>query len=844
MKIAVIDTYFPWIESGFRYWESIMFQEIHEDVFFFALHIHKDEFPQKVYHLSQFHEICEKEKITHIYCVFLNLALSLVGKNRLPDGRFIVGGIHGVDLSEIIKKHNLTLCTTLYPGGGLNPSTIPEFIKLVEEHYDVIFTNIEEVLNSIPKAVYIPGISNTDLYSYNPKHHDQKVVITFCANKGERKGFDTLAKAFNQLDDSFHLNIVGDWKEYLHLLTNKEYLYFGNLTPNIMKLVYRQSHVFINASYQDRFALDGFPTTSAMDAMATGCILVSTNHRNDRFILQENKDYLKFEVGNVEQLVQHLQWISDHFEEAIQIGINGSNAINMHYDARKNVMKKLKIMDAASNKVEKRDELEGQEFNQSRATEAIIKQLDAQGKNEQALDVTMQSEHLLIHQENLSSLKTNIDDNMLDNIRAEQDAAYTVIMNPANLDAIFRLAVVLEQNGFESDAKHFIEKLVELETDEVKRSKWNEAFFQREYKHQVQKIAFGEKKDLFGRLLKKIVDSLANNYAYNLDMEIYEFMKIPITDMDVVEHIDDERRGIVENMNGLSYVFNQFQDEASRELLIDILAFRILGNKKVKLPLNNPEYWRKRNGINDLICSTETVVSPFHRWALNKYNLQPLGYNVTLFYMARGLTATFIDKQYEYHHDNQHIKAQNGQCVIDCGGCWGDTALYFSEEVGSEGNVYTMEFIPSNLALMKKNLALNPHLMERIHIIEHPVWNKSEEELHFIDQGPASTLTKNANGSVKVQTLSIDDLVDNNNIEQVDFIKMDVEGVELAALNGATNTIKKHKPTLAIAVYHQINDFHDILSFIESLNLSYSFYLGHYTIYAQETVLFAVPSNE
>ncbi|MEH6945299.1 FkbM family methyltransferase, partial [Bacillus sp. JJ722] len=212
-------------------------------------------------------------------------------------------------------------------------------------------------------------------------------------------------------------------------------------------------------------------------------------------------------------------------------------------------------------------------------------------------------------------------------------------------------------------------------------------------------------------------------------------------------------------------------------------------------------------------------------------------------YMPMGLCATFIDKQYEYNQGDKKIKVEKGQCVIDCGGCWGDTALYFANEVGNKGIVFTMEFIPSNLEIMEKNLDLNPQLKERIKVIKNPVWNVSNEQLYFVDQGPASIVTEIKNNNVKVYTLSIDDLVERNELKSVGFIKMDIEGAELSALNGACETIKKFRPTLAIAVYHKINDFHEVTKFINGLDLNYSFYLGHYTIYAQETVLFAVPNE-
>jgi len=45
-------------------------------------------------------------------------------------------------------------------------------------------------------------------------------------------------------------------------------------------------------------------------------------------------------------------------------------------------------------------------------------------------------------------------------------------------------------------------------------------------------------------------------------------------------------------------------------------------------------------------------------------------------------------------------------------------------------------------------------------------------------------------------------------------------------------------PKLAITAYHDFNDFWMIPQYLESLGLGYRFYLRHFTIHAEETVLF------
>lgn len=87
-------------------------------------------------------------------------------------------------------------------------------------------------------------------------------------------------------------------------------------------------------------------------------------------------------------------------------------------------------------------------------------------------------------------------------------------------------------------------------------------------------------------------------------------------------------------------------------------------------------------------------------------------------------------------------------------------------------------------------------------------------------------------------TTTIDQLVSEQQIDRVDFIKMDIEGAELNALKGAEAVIRKFKPTLAIALYHRVEDFYQIPGWINNLGLGYHFYIGHYTIHQEETILF------
>lgn len=289
---------------------------------------------------------------------------------------------------------------------------------------------------------------------------------------------------------------------------------------------------------------------------------------------------------------------------------------------------------------------------------------------------------------------------------------------------------------------------------------------------------------------------------------------------------------------GLNYLYHELQDRNSRELMVKLFAYRLMSRLKIRLPRNNPEYWEARKKAESLVVDDESIPLTFMNWQLSHFNMKAAGYDIELFLLPTSIATKFFLHQY---CSLSHCKVEKDDVVIDAGGCWGETALYFAHEAGPGGRVFTFEFIPSNLNVMRRNIGLNPHLQPRIDIVENPLWSVSGETLYVSDRGPASSVAgeKSSDADIRVATVSIDDVVARNGLERVDFIKMDIEGAELEALKGARNTIGRFKPKLAISVYHDVEHFISVPKLIKSLNPDYALYLDHYTIHLEETVLYA-----
>jgi len=359
-------------------------------------------------------------------------------------------------------------------------------------------------------------------------------------------------------------------------------------------------------------------------------------------------------------------------------------------------------------------------------------------------------------------------------------------------------------------------------------------------------------------LTKKIKESIYNQYdVENYDIARFGEYTVPPQKSIInkiknlikrkinykCQRISNYHLGRLTYKSELNWLWNNIDIEGQK-LLVELVAYRLLGYTQVKLSINNEYYHNALKIAHTLIDNSDTINPGFLHFTLYKMKLNAIGRDIQFYFSPVGVAIDFILEQYAYKSKGQTIiEAKPGDIVLDVGGCWGDTALYFADKVGKEGKVYSFEFIPGNINLHNKNTSLNPHLKTRIELITNPATDKTGEIIYFKDYGPGSQIKMEAfaDQTGSITTLSIDDFVEQRGLKKVDFIKMDIEGAEPIALKGAVNTIKKYRPKLAIAIYHSMNDFVNIPRWIHDLNLDYNLYLAHYTIHAEETVIFAKP---
>lgn len=304
---------------------------------------------------------------------------------------------------------------------------------------------------------------------------------------------------------------------------------------------------------------------------------------------------------------------------------------------------------------------------------------------------------------------------------------------------------------------------------------------------------------------------------------------------------------ILELSDGLQRTYATLGDDWSRRAMLDVLALRVLGPRHKALNIT-PAAYRSQQAYADRVLrkqsSTFEVSDPYFS-PLSLYSVPGNGkVSVSLHSHSVDIVSVFLLGQYTYSHGSQRIRPEPGDVVLDIGGCWGDTALAFASHVGTEGRVYTFEFDPESLEILQTNLALNPHL-DAVEVVRSPLWSRSGETLEFVQAGRMTQIASKPDSTasiLRVETTTVDDFVTQNELRQVDFIKMDVEGAELEVLAGASETIRRFSPTLAIAAYHRDDDLVQIPAALAELGPTYQLYLESFSPVEDETVLFAVPS--
>lgn len=180
----------------------------------------------------------------------------------------------------------------------------------------------------------------------------------------------------------------------------------------------------------------------------------------------------------------------------------------------------------------------------------------------------------------------------------------------------------------------------------------------------------------------------------------------------------------------------------------------------------------------------------------------------------------------QYFEDFVHVERK--KYFVDCGGFDGDTALAFIKRNPNYQKIWLIEANEINIKKARANL----QEYSRVIFIPCALGEKKGYAAFCGDWGSASAICAEGTKTVCVERL--DDILD----EKPDFIKMDIEGSEVAALRGSAEIIQRYKPTMAIACYHRARHFWEIPEVVLGMRGDYKVSFRHYTEGWSESVLY------
>ncbi|MDC0202125.1 FkbM family methyltransferase [Candidatus Nitrosopelagicus sp.] len=168
-----------------------------------------------------------------------------------------------------------------------------------------------------------------------------------------------------------------------------------------------------------------------------------------------------------------------------------------------------------------------------------------------------------------------------------------------------------------------------------------------------------------------------------------------------------------------------------------------------------------------------------------------------------------IHSKIDFEIFQKYVK--KGDNVLDIGANIGYFTLMLAKLVGPTGKVFAFEPDPRNISLLKKNIETNGY--QNVVVVPKAVSNVNEKCTLFTSQSSFGQnriyepkKTKNQKYvPIESETILLDDFFKNNeNIENISFVKIDVEGAEKLVLEGMNKILNLNKN---IKIFSEIDSY-------------------------------------
>jgi FkbM family methyltransferase len=179
------------------------------------------------------------------------------------------------------------------------------------------------------------------------------------------------------------------------------------------------------------------------------------------------------------------------------------------------------------------------------------------------------------------------------------------------------------------------------------------------------------------------------------------------------------------------------------------------------------------------------------------------------------------------------------ECFVDCGAFDGDTIREFINQSGGRfRRILAFEPDPKTFQALRLEIEARPEVSSRTALFSS-VLGTSRGKARFAASGLLVSAVCDE-GGIELERTTLDDCLRH---DSPTFIKMDIEGSEIPALQGGRKTIKESRPVLAVCVYHRPEDLWRIPLLIRDLQPDASLALRMYWMDGFDLVCYAIPPH-
>jgi FkbM family methyltransferase len=291
------------------------------------------------------------------------------------------------------------------------------------------------------------------------------------------------------------------------------------------------------------------------------------------------------------------------------------------------------------------------------------------------------------------------------------------------------------------------------------------------------------------------------------------------------------------NYEDVYAAWSYLADQTSRDLYVDLIRYRLAGHLHVRIRTAVHQLQHEAERCRNAFTTTPSTLALSGMFGnLLHYAGTWRGMQYEADTVKDALLYGLVYGQYNFNRTGVEIAPKPGERVIDAGAFTGESSIIFARAVGESGTVYAFEPVENHTEVCKLNFSRPGY--QHVTLFEYAVGdcNVDAPPVRVSEYSPGY---RASSAEAPVSTRRIDDLVADGSIDRVDFLKMDVEGAEMAALRGAESAIRKFRPKLALSIYHKPDDLFEIINYVHGLGLGYALFIDHHTIFDEETVLYA-----